>query len=454
MGLRKWIRDQVQANRPYDEFAHEILTASGSNRDNPAASYYKIHRTPEEAMENTTHLFLATRFNCNKCHDHPFERWTQDQYYETAAFFAQVDRTKDPKSEGKKIGGSAVEGAKPLYEIIGDKSEGDIKHERTGEIADPQFPFDCDFDTPSNDSRRGKLAAWITSADNPYFATSYVNRLWGYMTGVGLVEPLDDIRAGNPASNPQLLEYLRSEFVAHDFDTRHVIKLICKSRTYQLSIETNEFNEDDGVNYSHAKARRLPAEVLFDSIHAVTGSPLKIPGVTPGTRAAALPDSGVRLPSGFLSTLGRPARESACECERANDLQLGSVLALVSGPDVASAIGDSESEIAKLVAAESDDRKAIDQIFMRILSRHAADSEIDIALKMFAEISADHTLLVKERDERQSAVDTARPGMEAKRKKNIAEATAILEKTIKEIDPTLNQRRVDRDKRIVESERI
>ena len=446
--FRDWIREQVGKNRPYNEFAYEILTASGSNRENPAASYYKIHRTAEDVMENTTHLFLATRFNCNKCHDHPFERWTQDQYYETAAYFAQIDRKGDPKSGKRKVGGSAVEAAKPLFEIIADAPKGEMKHARTGQDVEPAFPFDCDYSAPENASRREVLAAWITSPDNPYFATSYVNRLWGYLLGTGLIEPLDDIRAGNPATNPQLLELLRSEFVQSNFDVQHVVRLICKSRTYQLSIKTNPFNEDDRQNYSHALARRLPAEVLFDSIHFVAGSQLKIPGVAKGTRAAALPDSGARLPSGFLATLGRPARESVCECERSNELQLGSVLAMVSGPDVAQALSDPSNAIQQLVASEPDDRKVVDGLYMRILNRSASDQEIDQALALFAEIQNDHQVLVERRNAQQQRVDTERPQREAERLKNIKESTAALDATIKKLDPDLLKKEAERKKKI------
>ncbi|MFK7769751.1 MAG: DUF1549 domain-containing protein [Mariniblastus sp.] len=451
--LRGWIRDQVKTNRPYDELAYEILTASGSTKTNPPAAYYKIHRTPDETMENTTHLFLATRFNCNKCHDHPFERWTQDQYYQTAAFFAQIDRKNDPESQGKTIGGSAVEGAKPLYEIISDMDAGDMKHERTGQIAPPIFPFVVNVDEEKESPRRKKLASWITSPENPYFATSYVNRLWGYMTGVGLIEPLDDIRAGNPPSNPELLEYLRDQFVKSGFDTQHVIRLICKSRTYQLSVETNAFNADDTINYSHALARRLPAEVLFDSIHAVTGSQLKIPGVDPGTRAAALPDSGVRLPSGFLSTLGRPSRESACECERANDLQLGSVLALVSGPDLSRAIGDTENALAKLVAEEMDDAKVVDQLYMRILNRHATKAEIQIASESFDEISTDHQALMDKRDNRKKVAAELRPRLEKERAQAIEAVTKKVDDLIAKHDPTLTQKEVTKTDEIAAAEK-
>ncbi len=287
--FKDWIRQQVAANVPYDQFVRSIVTASGSNRVNPAASYYKILRTPEEALENTTHLFLAVRFNCNKCHDHPFERWTQDQYYETAAYFTQIGIKKDDASGDRTIGGTAVEGAKPLYEEIFDTGNGEMTHQRTSKVAPPRFPFDCQFEPPPEASRRKEFAQWLTSKQNPYFAKSYVNRLWGYLLGLGLIEPLDDIRAGNPASNPELLQYLESQFIESGFNVKHVMKLICESRTYQLSIETNSWNSDDDRNYSHAKARRLPAEVLYDAIHRVTGTVSKIPGLVDGARAASWP---------------------------------------------------------------------------------------------------------------------------------------------------------------------
>ena len=307
--LRGWIRDELTAQTPYDQFARKLLTSVGSNREQPAASYYKILRDPLLTMENTTHLWLAIRFNCNKCHDHPFERWTQDQYYQTAAYFAQFQLSPDPAAGDQTIGGSAVEGAVALYEMVGDKAEGEVVHDRTQSVAAPKLPFECRFEHPASATRRQEFAAWITSPDNPYFARSYVNRLWGYLLGVGIIEPLDDIRAGNPPTNPELLDYLTNEFVRSGFNVQHMMRLICRSRTYQLSLATNPWNEDDQINYSHALARRLPAEVLYDSIYRVTGTLSQIPGVPPGTRAAALPDVGITLPDGFLTNLGRPARK-------------------------------------------------------------------------------------------------------------------------------------------------
>ncbi|WP_417391721.1 DUF1549 domain-containing protein [Gimesia sp.] len=395
-----WIRKSVDENVPYDKFVYNILSASGSNKEVPAASYFKIHRTPEDTMENTTHLFLSIRFNCNKCHDHPFERWTQDQYYETSAFFAQYDLKNAPESKGRTIGGTAVEGRKPLFEVVYDKNEGEMIHERTGVKTPPEFPYPADFKTAEKEteelSRREKLARWITSRDNQYFAKAYANRIWGYLTGTGLIEPIDDIRAGNPPSNPELLDRLTADFLEHDFDIRHMMRVVCQSRTYQLSIESNEWNEDDTINYSHAKARRLPAEVLYDALCRVTGSQSNIPGVPAGTRAAELPDVGFELKSDFLAKFGRAQRESPCECERSSSVELGPVMALISGPTVGNAISDPNNAINHLVQTEKDDRTLINSIFLRVLNRPASPEETQAGVKLIQEqIESEHESLKK-----------------------------------------------------------
>ncbi len=472
--FRDWIRESIATNKPYDRFVHEIVNASGSNRENPAASYYKILRTPEETVENSTHLFLGVRFNCNKCHDHPFERWTQDQYYQTAAFFAQVGLKKDEVSGDKTIGGSAVEGAKPLFEEVYDTGSGEVKHQKTAQPVPPKFPFDCDYQVADGSSRRAQFAAWLTSKKNPYFAKSFVNRTWGYLMGKGLIEPIDDIRAGNPASIPELLEYLEHEFIDHQFDVRQVMRTICQSQTYQLAIDSNRWNVDDDRNYSHALPRRLPAEVLYDAIHQVTGSTTKIPGLSPGARAASLADADAGLPDGFLNNLGRPPRESACECERSSELRLGSVMALVSGPTLGSAIADRENSIKRLVDQMPDDRQLIDELFMRVLNRPATPLEIDAAAGTMQLIEQDHQRLVgllaerdawwadekpkrqslqdKERTEtqdklaaRELEIRPAREAAEAARTEKIANAKSAVESFEAQVDAKLegylNERR-------------
>jgi hypothetical protein len=378
-------------------------------------------------MENTTQLFLAVRFNCNKCHDHPFERWTQDQYYQTAAYFAQVGLSADPAAKGQMVGGTNVEEPKPLFEIVADTGKGEVIHDRTKTVSSPRFPYSHQYSKPpAGASRRVELSEWLTSKENPYFAKSYVNRLWGYLFGVGIIEPLDDLRAGNPPSNPELLDYLTREFVSNGFDVRHVMRLVCKSRTYQLSVETNKWNVDDKVNYAHATARRLPAEVLLDAVYKVTGSVSKIPGVAPGTRAAALPDSGVELPSGFLNTFGRPARESACECERSSGLQLGPIMALVSGPTLGDAIADAGNELTRLVNTQGDDPKLIDELFMRILNRPATAAEIDTCRKDMQAVDDDHRRMAEELSKRELQFALNRPALERQRQAAIVTAQAAL----------------------------
>ncbi|GAB5405355.1 MAG: DUF1549 domain-containing protein [Aureliella sp.] len=428
--LRGWIHEAIAENRPYDEFVHQILTATGSNKDNPAASYFKILRDPDLMMENTTHLFLAVRFNCNKCHDHPFERWTQDQYYELAAFFSQTELKPDPASKGKKIGGTAVEGAKPLYELVADSNAGEMKHVRTGDVVAPAFPYECEHEVDADATRREKLAAWMTSPDNQYFARSYVNRLWGYLTGTGLMEPLDDIRAGNPPTNPALLEHLTKKFIDGGFDTEAVLREICNSRTYQLSVASNRWNVDDSINYSHAKARRLPAEVLYDAVYQVTGAVSKIPGVAPGTRAAALPDVAFGLEDGFLNNLGRPVRESACECERSDGLQLGPIMALVSGPTVGSAISDPDCALPILVDQKDSTEALIREIYMRVLSREATSEEVQAIVESERQIEVDHERLNKQLARREAWWKDQRTVLEAKRLERLAATNkAIADRT-------------------------
>jgi len=415
--FRKWIRDAVASNMPYDKFSYAILTASGSNVENPPASYFKVLREPDAMMENTTQLFLAVRFNCNKCHDHPFERWTQDNYYNLAAFFAQTKLSPDPKFKGQVAGmNTAVEAAKPLVEIISDAKGGEIKHERTGQNAAPLFPYSVDAELPKADVRRVSAAKWLTSPKNPYFAKSYANRLWAYVMGTGIIEPIDDIRAGNPPTNPELLDRLTAEFVSSGFDVRATLKTICKSRTYQLSIRTNKWNADDDINYSHATARRLSAEALYDAIHKVTGSQSRLPGLPAGSRAALLPDSNVELPGGFLELFGKPVRESACECERSGGMNLGPILAMVNGPIVADAIKDPANRINKIVASQKDDALAVRELYLAVLNRYPTAKETDEGVKALRAAGPDHAAMLAEYKPKADAFEAYKKSLDAKQK--------------------------------------
>lgn len=364
--LREWIKTQVASNTPYDEFCAQILGTSGSTADAPPSAYYRITREADLVMENTTQLFLGVRFSCNKCHDHPFERWTQKQHWGLAAYFAQVTRTTDE--------------AMPGDEVISDAADGELKHPDTKELVPASFPYllASQGELAPDQSRRQELVSWLTDASNPYFATSYVNRLWGYMLGRGLIEPIDDIRAGNPPTHPELLQRLTEEFIAEDFDVRHVLRLICQSRTYQLSLSTDRWNDDDSVNYSHAMARRLPAEVMYDTIHRATGSEVQFSGKKPGLMATQLVDSSVEASDGFLGLFGRPARESSCECARSNNMSLGHALSLVNGPTVGDAIADDDNDLTRLVNYESDDAKVIEELFVKILSRPPSQEQMEL----------------------------------------------------------------------------
>ncbi len=378
--MRNWIRQAISENMPYDQFVNDVLTAQGSTLDNPPASYFKVLRVPGETMENTTQLFLAVRFNCNKCHDHPFERWTQDQYYHLAAYFAQIERKPAAAFADKKIGGTAVEVALAPVEVIYDGTSGEVKHDRTGAVSPPKFPYEHPDVLPTDASRRQQLSHWITSKDNPYFAKSYVNRIWSYLLGIGIIEPVDDIRAGNPATNPELLDRLTQDFIDSDFNVQLLFRTICKSRVYQASITTNKWNADDEINYSHALARRLPAETLYDTVHRVTGANVNLPGVPKGFRASQLPDSAERLSDDFLQLFGRPVRESACECERSKGVMLGQALNLVNGPTIATAINEPKNRIEHLVVTQKDDRKLIEELFVTVLNRLPTKEEITLGL--------------------------------------------------------------------------
>jgi hypothetical protein len=364
--FRNWIRQSIATNKPYNHFAQELITASGSAYENPEANYFRIAREPKLVMENMTQVFLGTRFNCNQCHDHPFERWTQRQYYELSAFFADVGRR--PMPEGDEF-------------IFTTASPAPVVNPDTNQAATPSFPFQHAGSINPSGSRREQLAQWLTANENPYFARSIVNRYWSYFFGRGIIDPVDDIRAGNPPSNPQLLDELTKDFVASGYDLKRLIRTICNSATYQRSLEAGPWNEDDTINFSHALPRRLSAEQLYDSIMQATGAPRALPGVPAGFRAAELPDSQVDV--AFLDMFGRAPRESPCECERTSDVSLGQTLNMVNGPTIGDAIAHPQGIIAKAVAAGASNEKLIETIYLSALCRKASADELSRSLEYF-----------------------------------------------------------------------
>lgn len=365
--FREWIRDSVAQNKPYDKMVRELLTARGSAYENPAANFFRVTRNAKASMEKTTQLFLGVRMVCAQCHDHPFEKWTQKNYYELAAFFGAV-------------------GLKPGFEsgdeVVYDKREdNEVKYPKDGRVAKPQVlvaslgapPIPKDLD------RRETLVEWLTSKQNPFFARAMANRLWSYFFGRGIIEPVDDIRASNPPINEPLLAALTKDLSDHDFDLKHLMKTIVNSRAYQAGIQTNEWNEDDHVNFSHAFPRRLNAEQLMDAIALAAGSRPKFPELPPDLRAEEFPDPHVGK-DGFLDVFGRPARETSCECERRTDLSLPQALNLVNGRTVSDAIADPRGRAAKLILAGTPDRAVVEDLYLAAFSRVPTPTEYDSAL--------------------------------------------------------------------------
>ncbi len=377
--LRTWIQGAVASNLPHDRFVHELLTATGSTLQQPAAAFWKVQRAPDLAMESVTQLFLGIRFNCNKCHDHPFERWTQRQHWQLAGYLAQVTRTDAPGSPKMPPGTAMAEGEQPpAYEelIADDAALPGIVRDPDGREYQPALPF-THADTPAAaPTRRAHLAGWLTAAANPYFAQNQVNRLWAAFLGRGLIEPVDDVRAGNPPTNPELLRHLTDTFVDNGFDSRALMREICRSRVYQQSVRGNRWNEDDDGHFSHARPRRLPAETLFDALHLATGTRPKLQGARAGRYASQALDPAVQAPDGFLELFGRPPRESVCECERQDGTSLGQALNLVNGPTLAAVIEAPDNDITALLAHEPSDERVLEELFLAFLSRRPRPDEV------------------------------------------------------------------------------
>jgi hypothetical protein len=362
--FNRWIREELERNTPMDQFVRALLTAEGSSLKNPAANYYRISRDPENSVETTAQLFLGVRIQCAKCHNHPFERWTQDDYYGFAAFFSRVRQKK----------GSLLED-----EVIFTSDSGEVRQPRTGQVMKPKALGGPVLEDTKAADRRVSLASWLTRPDNPFFARSLVNRVWYHLVGRGIVEPVDDFRDSNPSSNDELLDGLTAEFVAGGFDLKKLIRSILTSRTYQLSARTNELNADDGLYFSHAFTKLLPAEVLLDAISSVTGTTTPFDGLPRGAKAIQIPDGKMENP--FLKTFGRPARELACECERESDSNLSQALQLIGGATVNGKLRDDNGRMAVLARSPKSPEEITREIYFVALAREPNASELAAAVK-------------------------------------------------------------------------
>lgn len=365
--FHNWVRGSLRDKKPVDEMVRDIIVAEGSTFTEGPANYYMVAKNPGDWAETTSQLFLGVRIGCAKCHHHPFEKWSQDDYAGMSAFFVRLG-TKNSQEFG-------------LFgreQVVFLKDKGEQSHPRKGGVVQPH-PLDGPVMNDPID-RRVKLADWMTDAKNPFFARNMVNRFWGYLMGRGLVEPLDDLRATNPASNPELLDALAEDFVKHKYDLRHLLRTIMNSRAYQLSSETQAGNRADAQNVHYARftVHRLGAEQLADGIDFATGTREKYPGLPLGTRAIQLPDTSVK--SYLLDVFGRPARQITCECERTTQPNIAQAMHLLNGDFLNKKIADANGRLEKLFKEKKDLSAIVEELYLVTVSRPPRSSEVTRAL--------------------------------------------------------------------------
>ncbi len=361
-----WIRDQLLSNTPYDRFVREILAASGDMSENPPVAWYRQVSTLQGQLEDTAQLFLGQRLQCAQCHHHPYEKWSQQDYWSFGAFFSQVGRRA-----GSQPGEEVVFHKRGLAQTTNKKSGQPVRPAGLGSPVGELAP---------DDDPRLALADWMTSPRNPWFARALVNRYWKHFFGRGLVDPEDDLRETNPATNPELLEALAADFVAHHFDLRHLVRTLATSSTYQLSAEPNAYNARDRHSFSRFYPRRLGAEVLLDAVNVVTGTESKFEGLPSGTRAVGLPDNSFNAGSYFLTVFGRPEGSSACECERSLDASLSQALHLLNSKDIQAKISSDQGRAAQLTSeAALDDAARLRTLYRLAYARDPQATELGFA---------------------------------------------------------------------------
>ena len=355
----RWVERAVASNMPYDEFARELLTASGSTLQSPAANFYRTASDANDCVETISQVFLGARLQCAKCHNHPFERWTQDNYYGMAAFFNRVQRQTT---------------ARPNEVFIWASSSGEVTQPRTGQTMKPWLPGKGSQDEVDPDDRRQTFADWLTQPENPYFAKIEVNRIWSHLLGRGIVDPPDDFRESNPPSNAALLDALAKDFVEKRFDREHVIRTILNSRTYQSSFRPNAFNVDDRKYSSHYQPRLLAAEQLLDAICHVTNISETFAALPPGTKATQIPAPDL-VSHEFLKIFGQPERQTVCLCERSSESNLGMAIQFFNGPLIYNKIRNEQNRFRKMIAASVDDRKIVTQLHLAAVCREPTEKE-------------------------------------------------------------------------------
>jgi len=356
----RFVRSRVAANMPWDRFARSIVTAKGSTLTNGAANYFVLHRDPIDLTENSSMAFLGLSLTCARCHNHPMEKWTQDQYYGVASLFSRV-QLKDGGATGDVI--------------VMASPEGETRHPRSGAVMPPR-PLDGQaLSIQWRGDRREAFADWLAQPDNPYFARAIVNRVWKNFFGRGLIDPEDDLRATNPASDEPLMDWLVADFIEHQYDVKHLIRTIMSSAVYARSSVPVPGNASDAKYLSHYPVKRLPAEVLLDAISRVTEVPTSFAGFPAGWRSLQLPDTKVQ--SRFLSSFGRPERLNTCSCERSSEPSMTQALHLANGTTINDKLRHEKSVVTRLLASNASDEEVMIQLFRSALSRRPTDAERD-----------------------------------------------------------------------------
>ncbi|HEY2415286.1 MAG TPA: DUF1549 and DUF1553 domain-containing protein [Pirellulaceae bacterium] len=368
-----WIRDWIAAGRPLDEFARQLITGRGSTYENPPANFYRANRDPTTRGETAARLFLGVRLQCAKCHNHPYDRWTQDDYYNWAAVFGRIDYQIVSNQRRDRLDKHEFNGE----QIVVLKDEGEVQNARTGLDAEPRFLGGYSPPLHPAEDRLMPLAEWLTAPDNELFVKSQVNFIWYHLVGRGLVEPIDDFRVTNPPSNPALLDALARQFAASDFDLRTIVREILNSQTYQLSSEPNESNRDDEVNFARAIILRLPAETLLDAQCEAIDAFAEFNGYPEGTRAGQVRgvqrvrsrEKKAASADRFLKTFGKPERLLACECERSNETTLKQALTLIGDEGLNALLAKDGNRLSKLAESGISAEQTVDELYWAALSR-------------------------------------------------------------------------------------
>lgn len=370
--LRRWLRQAFDRNMPYDQFVRAFLTAQGSQFQNPPVAFYRVARKPQLKAEGVAQLFLGVRIECAQCHDHPFDRWTQQDYNSMVNFFVQLDKKDGPDYYDE-------------FQLF-------LRPERHITVSLRLLDGSA-VGMPGHRDRREVLLDWMLGPQRRWLARALVNRVWCKLLGRGIVEPVDDLRFSNPPVNQTLWNALADDFIAHKYDFKHLLRTILNSRTYQLSFKPNATNSADRMNFSHARLRRLSAEQLLDSLSQVTGVEELFHGLPPGMRAVEIATVGAG--SHFLKLFGRPKRTTTCTCERASEPSLPQILHLLNGSGVKNRLSAKGGAVRKLLAADSSDSKLVEGLYLAVLSRFPSQRERQRATRYLRK-SKDHAAGVED----------------------------------------------------------